>query len=392
MSIKIRDYIRLYVNSLIGLVADISGLVPGLLLASYLSMLADKPWLLTVYPGMLTVRGCIAGIVSGRLSTGLHLGTISPSFKKVTDEYFSVLCSAVTLSLVSSMALTVSVSLVNSLLGVDMPDALSTFCFVTAAIGASTLVLLPVNSLIAFTAFKGRLDPDLILYPASSSIADFGVTILFLLLASRLEEYLFLYYFFTAAFVAATAFLLVKGLEYREYVETVEQSLLALLLVAAIVNVSGQALKGISRMIESDRSVYVMYPAMIDVVGDVSSMLGSVVTTRLALGLTGSLSMIVKEMPFLLAPVLLATLTALVPISMMASAMAGIPIFGKYFFTVAAVSLAILPMAAVTLLVVFLTYRYRLNSDNFVNPLSSAIADAVTTVSIYLVLAMASPG
>ena len=66
----------------IGLVPDTLGLLAGFTASLLLPFIDKVRWILIVIPIMLTVRGALNGVFSGRLTTGLHLGKIKPSLLK----------------------------------------------------------------------------------------------------------------------------------------------------------------------------------------------------------------------------------------------------------------------------------------------------------------------
>ncbi len=67
-------------QSLLPLIFDLGGVLAGLIVAASLGLFSREPWIIAIYPGILSMRGVIGGLFSGRLSTGLHLGTIKTDF------------------------------------------------------------------------------------------------------------------------------------------------------------------------------------------------------------------------------------------------------------------------------------------------------------------------
>ena len=57
---------------------DIFGIIAGAIIFFWLDVFSISPWSVAVYPAILSARGIIGGLFSGRLSTALHLGTIFP--------------------------------------------------------------------------------------------------------------------------------------------------------------------------------------------------------------------------------------------------------------------------------------------------------------------------
>ncbi|MCW3985744.1 MAG: hypothetical protein NWE91_04975 [Candidatus Bathyarchaeota archaeon] len=63
-------------QSLLCLIFDLGGIFAGLIIAASFGLFSREPWIIALYPGILSMRGVIGGLFSGRLSTGLHLGTV----------------------------------------------------------------------------------------------------------------------------------------------------------------------------------------------------------------------------------------------------------------------------------------------------------------------------
>ena len=65
---------------------DIAGLLAGFLIAYQLNVFRLTPWALALYPALISTR-VINGLLSGRLSTALHLGTIYPRFSRKHKKF-----------------------------------------------------------------------------------------------------------------------------------------------------------------------------------------------------------------------------------------------------------------------------------------------------------------
>ena len=86
---------------------DILGLLAGLLIAYQLNIFTRTPWALALYPTLISTR-VISGLLSGRLSTGLHLGNNSPKISLETPKLFYKLIDAIiVLTLVTSLTVSV---------------------------------------------------------------------------------------------------------------------------------------------------------------------------------------------------------------------------------------------------------------------------------------------
>ena len=73
---SMRIFLDTFKQSLLALLFITGTLSAGLLFVSYIFVQAS--WVIILYPSILSMRGVIGGLYSGRLSTGLHIGTINP--------------------------------------------------------------------------------------------------------------------------------------------------------------------------------------------------------------------------------------------------------------------------------------------------------------------------
>ena len=100
------------------------------------------------------------------------------------------------------------------------------------------------------------------------------------------------------ALIIVTFGVLPKCIHDKQFSKAIKETLSTLLIVAIIVNFTGTILKEISEAIGRRKEVYTVYPALIDTVGDVGSVVGSTATTKLVLGLVDPVfSSIKKHLP-----------------------------------------------------------------------------------------------
>jgi len=355
------------------------GLLAGSLIYSVVSTIVRSPWLMMVYPVVLTSRGAINGIVSGRLSTGLHLGLIRPSFRKNTDAYMVLASSTLLASVSSGAAIGV---LVGALCAAYYPDvAFHTVLLTCVTIqGLSFLVTFPLTSAICFLGYKVGGNPDVFLYPISSTLADISSSAIYALTAVALSLQTGTLLIASTAVLltalsTASAAVMVRNWEYRKTLAEVIPTVMAVSLVGLL---SGLALTSMRRSVERHPSIVFVYPALIDTLGDAGSIVGSTITTKLALGTTEpSLAEVMRERG-VMADVGSAS-TAMYAIYGVISAAMGGRLRGL---------IVVLLCQAVAFPVVVLfssataiaTHLKGLNPDNFVIPLETSITDLTVTV------------
>ena len=79
--------IGIFLQALIALAFESGGIVSGTI-AKFLLNTQNVKWIFLIYGPLLAARGDIA-VLAGKIGTGLHLGSIKPSFKNNTHVYRS---------------------------------------------------------------------------------------------------------------------------------------------------------------------------------------------------------------------------------------------------------------------------------------------------------------
>lgn len=162
-----------------------------------------------------------------------------------------------------------------------------------------------------------------------------------------------------------------------------------MILVTIIVNVTGLFLKEIKTSIGSNPEVYVVYPALIDTIGDVGSIVGSTATTKLFTGIIRPSILQVKNHLYEIfgawsSSIIMFTLYSGI-VSLYLGFSSGTPM--KFLTVLLSTNLlASAVMIFFAYATAILTFRLALNPDNFVIPIESSVADTVTTISLFLSL------
>jgi len=376
---------------------NISGIVAGTIVAYHLGLFSLVPWAIAVYPPILSARGVIAGLFCGRLSTGLHLGTVQPRFIGNTKSFYLLFQAIIMLTLEASIAMGLVAALFGSLfLGIPASDFFNIISVILATMTLSLVIISPLTMIVSFLSFKRGLDPDIIVYPVESTISDLLITMTYILVVNLFirfgsaGRYLIVFAGLVLLFVAA--YLLPKNAREPEFVKTIRESLLTLVFVAFIVNVTGTTLGKIAEVVGERREIYTVYPALIDTIGDVGSVVGSTATTKLALGTLKSSFSSIRDHATEISGAWSASLIMFFTYSVLSLIIQGLFTLPNFFrFTallfsanVAAASFIIIISYAVAIL----TYQKGLDPDNFVIPIESSLADSITTISLLLALSI----
>jgi mgtE-like transporter len=379
-------------QSLFSLSFDLIGLATGTLFLLLYFSIDEAPWVIALFPGILSVRGAIGGLFSGHLGTGLHLGTIKPVFTKNTNEFGALLRVVITLALLSG----ISVGAGTWVFGVFLWDATIIDFFPLLAVIISTMALSvvfvsPLTMLFSVFSFRRGLDPDVVVYPITSPVSDiintgcYGLSLSLFFLVGSIGRYLI--FFIDIIFVSWVIYVIVRNIGETKFVRTIQEFIPTLLFVSFIVNVTGSLLDRIN----GTRMVAV-YPAIIATIGGVGSIIGSTATTKLALGLIKPSFSSLKEHFNEIGGAWLASIVMFLVYALLSVLISGVNtleellVFTGQLLTTNVVAVAV--MLFVAYAVAISTFRRGLNPDNFVIPVESSLADTVTTAAALLALAL----
>ncbi|RLI19057.1 hypothetical protein DRO54_09195 [Candidatus Bathyarchaeota archaeon] len=382
---KVESKIKIFKESFAVFLFNFGELLAGGLAVYFVSLVLAKRWVIMIYPLVLGVRGAINGVLSGRLSTGLHTKLIEPSLRKNTSYYYSILTSIYTLSLISSLTIG-TLAFILSIIFYEIAIgefALIIFsCIVTKAI--ALLITVPFTSLLGFLAYRRGLDPDVVVYPISSTVADIWATIAYIITLSMAFSFglagNIILYAIGLGFILTVLCLTYRFRKETEYWKTLKEAFFSVLIVGLIEAIGGFFLSRIKTQMERSPGILLVYPALMATTGSAGAIFGSISTTKLVLGLTqpsfkgirnelsdltqiGAASFILYFIYSLAAYVSETTLTVFL-----------IPLL-CFFITFPAITLIAFSMA-------ILTFVKGLDPDNFVIPFETALTDTLLTLTL----------
>ncbi|OYT30390.1 MAG: hypothetical protein B6U95_00465 [Thermofilum sp. ex4484_82] len=383
--ILLGDVLPIAKQSFIALFINLGNLLSGLSVASVLNSLKQQPWIFRIYPQILGTRGILAGIFSARTSTSLHLGLIEPSLKRNTSYFYSLGAAMLLLTLAGALVISIlfTFSTLNVLLEVHV------------IIYSTILLVAPLSffiiSAIAFKAFKKGLDPDILLYPFSSVINDILISLVFIEIGRLIVRgFSFLLipvtFFFIAAYIAIGYYVYER--EEREVlVSTIKEGFTALLIGLTIELGTGSVLSTLLSGEKRVTEIALMYPVMLSTLGGSASIIGSMVTTRIAIGEFDFSPQSFKNILQNIIGLQIASVFFHAILSVIVSLIVGsfYRIFMLFMFAYISHVLGFIIMIPIILLTAYETVKRGLDPDNFVNPIESSIADFVETFSIALV-------
>jgi len=378
-------------------VFNIFGIVAGTTVALNLRLFEFAPWAIAVYPAMLSARGVIGGLLSGRLSTGLHIGTVQPRFFGNTKSFHLLVHAIVILTLETSVLMSAVAALFGSFFwGATTSDFVNILGVILATMTLALVIISPLTVTVSCLSFRHGLDPDVILYPIESTVSDLLITLCYFLVLNLFFSFDLSGRYFIVLLglilLFAVAYFLLKDVRETEFVETIKESILTLILVAFIVNVTGSVLGKISEVVGRRREVYIAYPALIDTIGDVGAVVGSTATTKLALGMLKPSFGAMRNHATEIFGAWAASLTMFAAYSLLSLVIQGILRLSDFLRFAALLFTANLLAASsiiiVSYMVAILTFKKGLDPDNFVIPIESSLADGITTISLLIALSL----
>ena len=379
---------------------DLGGIIAGFLVALQLGVFHSAPWALALYPAVLGAKGVIEGMLSGRLSTALHIGTVYPKFSNNTKSFYSLIGASIVLTLATSVAISaVAIVFGQVFWGITFADFPSILVVVLATMTLG-LFLLAVTVKVAFLSFSRGLDPDIMVYPIMSMVASVFITLCYVIVLNLFFNIGTIGISLVALLAVLNTLLVLytvsKSHHDAEFTKTIRESLAALMIVAVIVNVTGTVLRGIDRLASHRIEFFTFYPALIGIVSDVGSVVGSTATTKLALGmLKPRLSSIVHHGKNIISA-WLASLVMFIILGFLALVVNGT--FTPALFYEHVIILLVANIIAVFLVVILsfaisiLTFQKGLDPGNFVIPIETAFAASITTIAALVAVGLMSLG
>ena len=371
-------------------------LVAGFIASLVASYVVKMPWILIIYPPLLTVRGNISGMFSGRLTTGLHVGLIKPTIGKNTEYFYSLRASIFFMSFINAFVvgfLTYAVFLVfeplyNVSLLILISIAMMSMMIPTVI---SIFFLAP---LIAIASYKKGIDPDVIAYPVLSTANDIIVSAIYVV-----TMWLFIFWenvFIAVSYILITlfSFIFIYSSKYwtdKNFKKTVSEGMFIIMILMVISNLTGGVLSKLRYYIERYPHLLAIYPCLLTMIGDEGSIIASTTTTKLGLGnIKPSLKSIIHRENII--PILGVLLAGLI----MSTVFATIGSFLYAFSLLKLVQTILISFITAFLLatpIIFISFgsaivafKRGLNPDNFTIPTITSLSDFLTTISLFTVI------
>ena len=382
-------------ESLIALsICAVGDLCAGIILGNMEFFLETYPGLMVIIPGAIGMRGNIFGSFGSRLSTHLHIGTISPEFKR-SDLLDENITASIILTMVLSVLLGVIAKVICVLFGFN---SISIYDFVLISFIAgliSTIVMLPITMFISLKSFEGGWDPDNITTPFIAAIGDFftlPAIILSVLIVNLIGLSFIVKMALFAIVILITLVALISGYKSdNEVRHIVRQSTPVLFFCSILGTVAGGILNNSISTLLKNQTLLTLVPLFSGESGGLVSILGA----RLASGLHSGL--IEPELRpekhtlenfiaiITLAIIMYPLIGFLAEFSTIAFSNIGVGIIESIVISLTSGMILILIMLLVVFYISTISYRRGLDPDNIVIPLSTSLTDSISTLILIVV-------
>ncbi len=378
-------------QTLLALSFNLVSLLAGGLMAVYTPQFSASPWILALFPPVLTVRGGIGGIFSGNLATMLHLGLVKPQLRDNTPNYYGLVKSVMTITVIDTLILGSVSFIFNLASGTASPGMWLIFLSVpTVACTLTVSFSVPITSLIAIETYRRGLDPDIVVYPILASINDIIVTTFYVAVVSLVlvggPIFLVLVALF-ALILAAVGIVAYRSRGDGFFRQTLREGTTVVVLSSLFGSVNGVMLSRMSGTLERIPGLMVMYPALTNALGNIGSIIGSQTTTSMALGYARSFmeelrgagrNIVQVEVPAAFMHVVFALAAWLITGP-------GAPGVSLVTLLVVAISSNLLSFGAVSVFALYsahLAFERGLNPDNVVIPAITTVSDTTATLAL----------
>ncbi len=382
-------------ESLISLLICAFGcLFTGIILGNMEFYLETFPGLMVIIPGAIGMRGNIFGSFGSRLSTHLHIGTLSPEFKRS-----DILTENITSSIILTMVLSVLLGIIAKAVCIifNFPS-ISLFDFVLISFIAgliSSIVMLPITMFISLKSFENGWDPDNITTPLIAAFGDFFTLpaivaaihiVEFVSIVPIVEKILF------ALVIISTVVALAAGYTSdKEIRNIVRQSTPVLFVCSILGTLAGGILNGSITTLLKSQTLLTLVPLFSGESGGLVSVLSARLSSGLHSGLIeaelkpGKVTLENFSIVLFLSLIMFPVIGFLAEASTTVLGNTGVNYLNAILISLIAGMIVVGVMLFIVFYISTISYRKGLDPDNIVIPLSTSLTDSISTLVLVVV-------
>jgi len=388
-------YSSIPAQTLIALLFNTLSLFAGGVISIFTPQFQTAPWILALFPPVLTIRGGIGGIFSGNLATMLHIGLIRPQMRRNTPVYYQLISSIFVITLVDTLIMGGISFLLSLILGRISVQHLSVFLVVPPVACVTAIALsIPLTLLIAIATFRRGLDPDILVYPILASVNDIIVSVIYaatVFLVLWGGAYTLLLWTIFIIVLVVIGYIALRNRRVPFFFKTIKEGTTVVVMSSVFGSLNGAFLSGMSAYLLKYPGVIVLYPGLTNALGNIGSIIGSTTTTNLALGYIRDLKNEVKAsistiMQVEGVAILIHAFFGMITYLIVKSSVKEVNLTALISVATLSNLISFLPITLVALAIAHAAFKRGLNPDNVAIPVITTVADTTATLTLFLVL------
>jgi cation transporter-like permease len=304
-------FFGIFLQAMIALAFDSGGIVSGTI-ANLAMNTQQIKWILLLYGPLLAARGDIA-VLAGKLGTGLHLGTVKPTFRKNTPVYKSLVASTLTIAMLDAFLVGIVTYIMNLLIFPAEVKVLNPTMFFVIPILVMTVAAListQITSAVSFFVYKRGLNPDVYVVPVMSTVNNILITVMLAGVLAVLKpwsrtlsdvpdigtfygpasgsEMIATYIAIIPAILAlvGTFYIILKNRKDHEYRKMMKEAVFAVFASAIIGTITGFILTQGEEALFLYPQLLVAFPALIGTLVDQNAIFANMLITDFSAGIT----------------------------------------------------------------------------------------------------------
>jgi mgtE-like transporter len=370
------------------LICAIGGLFAGIILGNMTYFLETFPGLMVLIPGAIGMRGNIFGALGSRLGSNLHIGILSPEFKRSR-----ILSENILSSLILTFVLSVFLAfLAKGICILFNFESISLIDFTLISIFAgiiSSILMLPLTMFVSLKSFENGWDPDNVTTPIIAAFGDLFTLpslILAIFIVSIFSNILLKYILFVIA-ILLIALGFYYGMTVSDEIKRILKQSTPILFVCSILGIfAGGFLNSSISTLLKNPSLLTLIPLFSGESGNLVSILGARLSSALHSGLIQPVFRPEKttlrnfSIIATLAIVIYPIIGFLAELSSVVSGTAGLGFFNVILISTISGMILIGVMILIVFYISSISYKRGLDPDNIVIPVSTSTTDSISSL------------
>lgn len=299
----------IFLQVVIALSFESGGIVSGII-AKFMLNTENIKWIFLIYGPLLAARGDIA-VLAGKLGTGLHLGSVKPTFRKNTSTYKSLVASTLTIAMLDGLLIGIVTYTLNLIIYPGGTKILNPILFLIIPVivmAIAALISTQITSAVSFFTFKKGLNPDVYVVPIMSAINNILITIIYAVVLLILKPWgiettpegemiyliannsdllrTYIAIIPTLLAIGGIIYIIIKYVKDRDYKKMMKEALIAIFISVIIGSITGIVLSGGEEALIAYPQLLIAFPALIGTLADQVSVTANVLITDFSSGYT----------------------------------------------------------------------------------------------------------